>query len=165
MTTQSPRPRKILLVIEIVAWDGSSREPRRIIRLPGLPSEYWIYFCADPKWTSDAFANSLLLRDRRVVRGTEIESVEQSREKARAGGIDLVVYSEIEHWSDRATEWSGIPDRIAIRVRVIDVTSGEVLDDRQLKAASRWATFGGDHPQELLPKLSQQWAASLGPSE
>ena len=29
------------------------------------------------------------------------------------------------------------------------------------RPASRWATFGGDHPQDLLPELSSRWARTL----
>jgi len=80
---------------------------------------------------------------------------------ARSAAAHFLVVPTIQNWSDRLTEWSGIPDRITIRVRVIEVSTGELLDDRDLRASSRWATWGGDHPQDLLPELAAQWAHSV----
>ena len=63
----------------------------------------------------------------------------------------------IELWSDRVTEWSGIPDQIKIRMVVTD-TAGKIVDDREVTATSKWATFGGDHPQQMLVDLFGKWA-------
>jgi len=80
---------------------------------------------------------------------------------AREQTADALVVPEIRSWSDRLTEWSGIPDRITIRIQVFAVADGKLLDDREIRASSRWATFGGDHPQDLLPELSARWAESV----
>ncbi len=113
------------------------------------------------RWTSDALANALAGYSASVQRGVRLETVDEARARAAAERSAILVYPKIEHWSDRATEWSGVPDRITLRIRVLSVDAGSELDDRRIRASSRWATFGGDHPQELLPELTERWAASL----
>ena len=70
------------------------------------------------------------------------------------------VVPEILHWEDRNTEWSGIPDRVEIKLTVYDA-SGKELAGVVLLGKSKWATFGGDHPQDLLPEPIGQYVASL----
>ena len=71
------------------------------------------------------------------------------------------VEPEILHWEDRATEWSGLPDRIEIKISVYDAMSGKELASSVLIGRSRWATFGGDHPQDLLPEPVNKYVESL----
>jgi hypothetical protein len=47
---------------------------------------------------------------------------------------------------------------------VIDVASGEVLDSAVIEGKSKWATLGGDHPQDLLESPLSDYARSLFPS-
>jgi len=56
------------------------------------------------------------------------------------------VASEILHWEDRATEWSGLPDKIEIKVIIYDTKSGREISSAVLSGRSKWTTFGGDHP-------------------
>jgi hypothetical protein len=69
--------------------------------------------------------------------------------------------STILHWEDRATEWSGIPDKVEIRIDVIESARGDTIDSAIVKRKSGLATFGGDHPQDLLPKPVEDYVASL----
>lgn len=85
-----------------------------------------------------------------ILGGTEVEPSE-AVSVAGAADADFLVYPQIVHWSDRATEWSGIPDRITLDLTIYDIATGDVLNRQEIRASSRWATFGGDHPQELLP--------------
>ena len=64
----------------------------------------------------------------------------------------------ILEWEDRATEWSGKPDRIRIELRTID-PSGTLVDAAIVAGASKWATLGGDHPQDMLRPAILPWAA------
>lgn len=69
----------------------------------------------------------------------------------------LIIKPEILMWEDRVTEWSGKSDLLEIRLVVSDA-AGKVIDDRTIHAKSKWATFGGDHPQEMLTDLFRSWA-------
>ena len=112
-------------------------------------------------WTSSAIANALRDRGMRVILGET--GVESSQAVSAAGAADagFLVYPQIVHWLDRATEWSGIPDRITLDLTIYDIATGDVLNRQEIRASSRWATFGGDHPQELLPELTRRWAETL----
>jgi len=68
---------------------------------------------------------------------------------------------EILQWEERATEWSGRPDQIEIQLVVFDVATKEVLASSSYSGKSKWLTFGGDHPQDLLPEPTSQYVNSL----
>ena len=98
----------------------------------------------------------------RAVRATKAPaSIEDNSAVARSERLQYLVQPRILHWEERATEWSGKPDRISIRLELIEVSSGETLDTTVLSGKSRWATFGGDHPQDLLPDPLSRYANAL----
>jgi hypothetical protein len=66
----------------------------------------------------------------------------------------------ILEWEDRATEWSGMPDRIRIELQTTD-SEGRLCDRAVVSGVSKWATFGGDHPQDMLAPALGPWAARL----
>lgn len=65
------------------------------------------------------------------------------------------------HWEERATEWSGKPDVIEIQLVVYDTLSRKSIANSSFKGKSKWATFGGDHPQDLLPEPTEKYVNSL----
>jgi hypothetical protein len=75
-------------------------------------------------------------------------------------GYSYYVVPEILHWEDRNTEWSGIPDRVEVKLVVYDSAKKEVASV-VISGKSKWATFGGDHPQDLLPAPMSQYVESL----
>lgn len=79
------------------------------------------------------------------------EPIDAALGKARSAGFKYVVQPSILHWEDRNTEWSGRPDRITIKLVVWDAASGKDLASNVSSASSKWGTFGGDHPEDLLP--------------
>ena len=81
--------------------------------------------------------------------------------RARAEETDYLIVPKILHWEERATEWSGKPDVIEVRLTLIEVANGRSLDKTLISGKSKWATFGGDHPQDLLPEPLAQYAAAL----
>jgi hypothetical protein len=68
---------------------------------------------------------------------------------------------EILSWEDRATEWSGIPDSIEIKLSLYDGASGQELSSVVITGKSKWATLGGDHPQDLLAAPFRKFVESL----
>jgi hypothetical protein len=81
--------------------------------------------------------------------------------KAFGGSFVYLVVPDILHWEDRATEWSGIPDRIEVKISVYDAVSGAELTSVIVSGKSKWGTFGGDHPQDLLPEPINKFVESL----
>ncbi len=80
---------------------------------------------------------------------------------ARKVGAKYLAVPTILEWEDRATEWSGIPDKASIKLSIIDLETNSTLDSVIIKGKSGIATFGGDHPQDLLPKPTYEYVASL----
>jgi hypothetical protein len=76
-------------------------------------------------------------------------------------GVSYLVVPQILHWEDRNTEWSGKPDRIEIKIIVVDAQSRKTLASVVISGKSKWATFGGDRPQDLLPEPVGQFVQSL----
>jgi hypothetical protein len=73
-------------------------------------------------------------------------------DKAKALAAVYLFEATIINWEDRATEWSGLPDRLTLRIVAYDVASGRELTSSVLTSHSGWWTLGGDHPQDLLPE-------------
>jgi hypothetical protein len=71
------------------------------------------------------------------------------------------VKPEILHWEDRATEWSGKPDRLEVMLTVFDTATGAEISTVSLNGKSKFLTFGGDHPQDLLPEPINKYIESL----
>jgi hypothetical protein len=67
----------------------------------------------------------------------------------------------IRHWEDRATEWSGKSDRVEIQLVIFDATSKEEIANSTYTGKSKWMTFGGDHPQDLLTEPTEDLVSSL----
>lgn len=111
--------------------------------------------------TVSALAEAFGQRLARVAIADSVETYEQAIESARAGGFRYLIFPEIKHWEERATEWSGRPDRIHVRISVFNAGSGEILDAVDLQGKSRWATWGGDHPQDLLTEPVEQYVTGL----
>ncbi len=80
--------------------------------------------------------------------------------------IDIEKYGyfvkpSILHWEDRNTEWSGKSDRIEIQIVVYDAVTQKELANSTYTGKSKWATLGGDHPQDLLPDPTNQYVNTL----
>ena len=71
------------------------------------------------------------------------------------------VRPEILHWEERNTEWSGKPDRVEIQVMIYDTATRQVVTSTRYSGKSKWATFGGDHVQELLPEPTDAFVKTL----
>ncbi len=69
----------------------------------------------------------------------------------------------ILRWEDRATEWSGRPDQIEIQIIVFDAATRKELANSSYSGKSKWATLGGDHPQDLLPEPTNEYVRKLYP--
>lgn len=90
-----------------------------------------------------------------------MEQPEVAMAKAKELGATYLVIPVIVHWEDRATEWSAISDKVEVRITVQDVASGRTLAGAVVSGKSGLATFGGDHPQDLLPKPMDSYISSL----
>lgn len=88
-------------------------------------------------------------------------SAESALSAARGANAGYLALPEILHWEDRATEWSGREDVLAVRLSVYEVPSGSLLASAEIHGKSKWMTFGGDHPQDLLADPIQHYVAGI----
>lgn len=65
-------------------------------------------------------------------------------------GAEYVVYANIINWEDHPTEWTGVTDKITIEIALYKVSDDSLAAQEIFTASSKWFTFGGDHPQDLL---------------
>ena len=93
-----------------------------------------------------------------MVRGCDIDECLRAIDVQRYG---YFVWPKILHWEERATEWSGKPDRIEIQITVYDARTKQQIAKSSYTGKSKWATFGGDHPQDLLPEPTNAYVSSL----
>jgi len=96
-----------------------------------------------------------------VQMATKDESYGGALESAKSSRAMYLIFPEILHWEDRQTAWSGKPDRILLRVSVIEAQTGKPLDSVEIAGKSKWATLGGDDPKDLVEVPVRQYAASL----
>ncbi len=76
-------------------------------------------------------------------------------------GFGYYVKPEILHWEDRNTEWSGKPDKIEIQLVIYDLNTQKPVASTNFAGESKWASFGGDHPQDLLSQPTQKYVDSI----
>jgi hypothetical protein len=98
---------------------------------------------------------------RHVVTGVEHQTFDSALSMAQYEGLTYLIYPRILHWEDRATEWSGKSDKVSVKISIIEASSGNEIDAVIITGKSKWATLGGDHPQELLPKPVGEYVSSL----
>ncbi len=111
--------------------------------------------------TVSAFRTAFIRHTDTVYIESDVRGFEENLQRAKEKGFDYLVQPLILHWEERATEWSGKPDRIEVQVRIADVATGKELDKILLMASSKWATMGGDHPEDLLPEPINEYVDSL----
>jgi len=112
--------------------------------------------------TAQAERAALLAHVDKVVIGTtKGETQEAAMTQAKQLGLTHVLQTSILNWEDRATEWSGIPDKITLKLTIYEVQSSKQITSTVTSASSKWATFGGDHPQDLLPEPTKRFVDPL----
>lgn len=93
----------------------------------------------------------------------EPATIEEGMAQARVRGFTHFLQPTVLHWEDRATEWSGKRDKISIRLQVIELETGKELNSLVIDGKSKWATFGGDHPEDLLDVPLKRFAEQICP--
>ena len=110
---------------------------------------------------ASAFESALARYAENVVIGSFTETTTEALEAAKAKKCTYLIFPRITHWEDRATEWSGIRDKMELLVKVIRVEDAEVIRNSEISGKSRWLTLGGTHPQDLLKEPVDEFVESL----
>ena len=106
------------------------------------------------------------LREAFVAHARVVKIGQTCEEEVCLDGIDTdrfgyVVCPTILHWENRATEWSGLPDRIRIGIVIYDSRNRNVVAKGSYAGKSKWATLGGDKPEDLLPQPTKEFVDYL----
>jgi hypothetical protein len=113
------------------------------------------------RMTAQALKSAFSKKVARVKVSTAPETHETGLNNARSQNFSHYLWPDILHWEERATEWSGRPDRIEVKIELVRVDDAKAVDSVIIKGSSKWATFGGDHPQDLLPKPFNSYVSSI----
>lgn len=81
--------------------------------------------------------------------------------KNNSNEYKYLVVPQILHWEDRATEWSMKPDKIEIKLSIYKSTDLTLISSAVINGSSKIATWGGDHPQDLLSAPINSYISSL----
>lgn len=111
--------------------------------------------------TSQIIYAALSYHSNKLNEGHEYQNFDDALENALKLNCDYLFFPTILEWEDRATEWSGIPDKVSVKVAVVETASGKTIGSAIIKGKSGIATFGGDHPQDLLPQPVKEYIDSL----
>jgi hypothetical protein len=111
--------------------------------------------------TAQIINSAFAKRSRSTEVGRKTQSYAEARNAAAASGQEYLVFPVILHWEDRATEWSAIPDRVEVKIEVVEVASDRSIASAVITGNSGIATLGGDHPQDLLPEPIEEFVSSL----
>ena len=76
---------------------------------------------------------------------------------APKGGYSL--RPQLLHWENRATEWSGRPDRVKVSLPLY--RDGKLIGSALVTANSSWWTLGGDQPDGLIDLPFAVYASML----
>jgi len=105
--------------------------------------------------------SAFVKRSRSTKIGRSAQSFDEAKKTALSDGREYLVYPTILHWEDRATEWSGRPDKVEVKIEVIENATDRSIASVVITGSSGLATFGGDHPQDLLPEPIEEFVSSL----
>lgn len=119
------------------------------------------YYAGSGKMLSQTIKSELVTTLNNVVIAKVPEGYDTALDFASSRKFDYLVYPTILHWEDRATEWSAKPDKVKVKIVVVDVKSGAVVKSGIIDGKSGIATFGGDKPQDLLPLPTKEFFAGM----
>jgi len=112
-------------------------------------------------WTSKEISSAFKRHSNQVKVTINCDSVAQCLFEAEKAGYDYLVFPEILHWEDRATEWSGKPDRVEVKISTYKVQSKFEIHSTIIAGKGKWFILGGDHPQDLLSEPIDNYVSTL----
>jgi hypothetical protein len=111
--------------------------------------------------TSGAIQKGLMRYVDQVTLSSGFENSVKAEKKAIESNQDYLVTPTILHWEDRSTEWSGKSDLVSVKISIEDLKQSKIISSVMIDGKSGKATFGGDHPQDLLPEPIRLYLAEL----
>ncbi|MGF1776924.1 DUF4823 domain-containing protein [Vibrio nomapromontoriensis] len=119
------------------------------------------YYIGSGKMLSNIIRARVISQTNDVSVATTPESLRAALATASEKHYDYLLYPTIMHWEDRATEWSGKPDKVEVKISTWDVSADQEVNSVIIEGKSGLGTFGGDHPQDLLPQPISEYLDTL----
>ena len=110
--------------------------------------------------TANAVRDAFVAKAANVSIDEGCDSIDCISEKF-AGAPGYAVVPIILHWEERATEWSGVPDQVKVQIDTYDISSKTLLASFVIRGYGKQWTYGGEHPQDLLPVPLANYVATL----
>jgi hypothetical protein len=98
---------------------------------------------------------------RNVLMGRTPETLEQAIGHAREFEYEFVAMPTILKWEDRPTEWTGVRDKLQVKVDLVSVQTGEILRSTMIDGKGRWMTDGDDQPQDMLAEPVDKFVRAM----
>lgn len=89
------------------------------------------------------------------------QSLDEALTYARNQSYDYIISPTILHWEDRNTAWSSRPSKASIRIIVVDVKTGNMIDSAVIDARSSSVRMTDPSPEDALPKPVTDYVNSL----
>lgn len=110
---------------------------------------------------AELIRNAFSTHVKRAYAARQAETLDEAITSAQKFRCTYLVFPTLLRWEDHATEFTGIRDKVEVRIEVYDPLTRQLLHAAVLKGASRWMTDGGDTPKDLLREPVAKYAASL----
>jgi hypothetical protein len=111
--------------------------------------------------TAEAVADALARYSKAVFLAKQPESRDEALASAEKIRAEYLIMPTILKWEDKPTEWTGVRDKMTIKLEVIQVAGAQTIYAREISGKSRWLTEGGDTPADLLDEPIETFANSL----
>ncbi|MBC2713537.1 MAG: DUF4823 domain-containing protein [Desulfosarcina sp.] len=96
-----------------------------------------------------------------VVVGNSVETFDEGLLSAKNFGYIYFIHPQLIQWEDYATQWSGIPDKLTLKVTIVSVESGAIIDKLLIDGKGPIVTLSGGHPLDISKKSLEEWVKSL----
>jgi hypothetical protein len=96
-----------------------------------------------------------------IEQASEPQTFDLALERAKEMRVAYLIAPAILHWEDRASFWSGRTDIAKLQILVIDVTTGQTIEQAVVSGTKGWPVFRNIHPQHVLPRPVGQYVDSL----
>ena len=108
-----------------------------------------------------ALQDAFKRHSRNVLLGRRTEHLDEALQHARDLEYEYVAIPTLLKWEDRPTEWTGVRDKLQVKIEVFSVQTREVLHSTTIDSKGKWMTDGEAAPQDLLAAPVDKFVRSL----
>lgn len=105
--------------------------------------------------------DSLKRHTRNVVKARNAETLEEALNHARDLSYEYVIFPTILKWQDRPTEWTGVRDKLQVKIDLVAVDTGRVIRSTTIDGKGKWMTDGEETPQDMLAEPVDKFVRAM----